>query len=157
LDADDCLEPGFFDGIKKVLRQGRLIYKPSTRGYYPDGSIEETPSMIPWRDLSQANHLIIGCVINKSDFLRVGGFDGSLPALEDWDFFGRMVLDGCKVTLATEAVYGIYVNPKGRNSIIEAHARAFKTVKINFAKNNKRNLLIDHMVEDHEDSIFRQL
>jgi len=150
LDADDFLEPRFFDNVKKKIRSGKFIYKPYTRGIYTDGTQDSDPSLVPTRDMSLANHLIIGCPVRKLDFLSIGGFDGSLPALEDWDFFGRLILAGCKVIEVPGAVYRISVNPQGRNSIVENHARAFKTVKINFAKNEDRALLRDHMFKEEE-------
>lgn len=111
LDADDELEPTY---VEEMLKGTADIRRPSTRGIYEDGSIEDPPSMIPERDLRTANYIIIGSMCRADQFTAVGGFD-DYPILEDWALWRKLVKAGATIENIPEAVYRIHVHPGSRN------------------------------------------
>jgi glycosyltransferase involved in cell wall biosynthesis len=120
LDSDDELDPGYLEAM--MAGTGDLR-QPSTLGVYPDGTEDEHPVLIPARDLRVANYLVIGTMVRRELFLRVGGFR-ELEAWEDWDLFTRMWLAGGVITACPDAIYRVHVNPAGRNQMSPAEAGA---------------------------------
>ena len=111
LDADDEIEPGY---VEAMLEGTGNIRRPSTRGVYEDGSIEEPPSMIPRRDINESNCIVIGAMVDHDLFDQAGGF-GDYPLLEDWDLWLRCWNLGASVVDVPKAVYRIHVTPGSRN------------------------------------------
>ncbi len=135
LDADDELEEGYIDAMKvSILNNMRrsdcrwYIHRPSTRGLYEDGSIEDPPSMIPERDLAVANYIVIGAMVDADLLLRLGGFH-HLPVLEDWDAYQRLVLAGAEVVEVPDAVYRITVRTGSRNAPGPIHGQTYRMIR----------------------------
>ncbi len=82
LDADDWLEPTFAETCLAAIQPNRYIY---TDWYEGDKYI--SAPLKPW--CSGAWH-IITCLVATGDVWKVGGFDETLPALEDTDFWLKM-------------------------------------------------------------------
>lgn len=119
LDADDELEPTY---IEEMLRATGDIRRPSTRGIYEDGTIEDPPSLIPERDLNVANYIVIGAMIRAAMFFDVDGFD-DYPILEDWALWLKMVHhQNAVITAVPAAVYRIHVRSGSRNTEPEHRA-----------------------------------
>lgn len=130
LDADDSLGENYVEH----MRAGTYgdIRQPSTLGVYPDGSEDDFPVLIPKKDLRTSNYVVIGAMCRHSIFENVGGFR-EYEALEDWELWLRMtVKGGAKIDARPEAIYRVGVNDGGRNSNVEAHARAYKKITMEY-------------------------
>lgn len=124
LDADDELDPNY---IEAMLAGSGDIRRPSTLGIYEDGSEEESPSMIPRKDIRIANYIVIGAMCRREQFMSVGGFK-EYPMLEDFDLWRRMVANGAEVVEVPEAVYRIGVHPNSRNTDLGLHSRVYRDI-----------------------------
>ena len=118
LDADDTLDSKYVESMSRAADQcrGPYLLQPSHRTDKdtPIGKAGEV-SMIPQMDIFKGNFMIIGTLVRRDQFLRVGGFR-ELPIYEDWDLWIRCVLDKAKYATVPDAIYNIKVNEHGRNS-----------------------------------------
>ena len=125
LDADDTLHPEYVRSMMERVEDASdaLLVQPATQGVYPDGTKDETANLIPPcpAGLAWANHMVIGTMCPREQFLEVGGFDDTLPVLEDWDLWIRMNRAGCEVTTCEDAVYEVGVNVDSRNKPQKTH------------------------------------
>lgn len=118
LDADDELEPGFFDAIEQVNADLR---PPSVR-YVANGS--EAAARMPRVAghshechpdcLTFGNWLVIGTVVRTSLVRKVGGFR-DFSWSEDYDLWVRCWKAGASIEAAPKAVYRAHVRPDSRN------------------------------------------
>lgn len=117
LDADDQLEPGYFDAMSAVDRPGRTLRAPAVR-FVPAGApLDECPAAtLADRDIARLNPCVIGTVVRTAEFREVGGF-WEWPAWEDWCLFRRLWYAGAAVVHVPDAVYRVNVNPLGRNAV----------------------------------------
>lgn len=127
LDADDELEPGYLAAM--TAKNGGAVYPevqppwssapppllvPALRRVRADGS--ETGPGIPNRgSWPRLNECVIGTLIRRDVFFRLGGFR-DLPSLEDYDLFLRAFDAGAALVYVDGAVYRECVNPSGRNA-----------------------------------------
>ena len=125
LDADDELAPGY---VEAMLAGEGDIRKPATLGFYPDGTEDEAPAIIPERAIAMAKRIVIGAMCRRDLFLEVGGFR-EWPVLEDWDLWRRMVAAGATVGTVPEAVYRVGVNPDSRNQNSEVHNKTYWKIR----------------------------
>lgn len=135
LDADDRLDSNFFSALEQHVDLNRLLlYKPQTLGLYPDGSTDDEPCFIR-RDVSifHSNSLVIGTSMRLQDFFDIGGFDDSLPILEDWDLFIRLHIAGAEVVECDGVIYVVGVNDDGRNSQRSLHRNIYKRIQSKYA------------------------
>lgn len=119
LDADDELDATYIANMDVVAanlgrRHRDLLIQPSTVGVV-DGRRDPEPVLIPRRPLIDANFLVIGTLVRREQFLRVGGFR-DLPVLEDWDLWLRCYCDGADLAAAPSAVYVVHVRAGSRNT-----------------------------------------
>lgn len=130
LDADDELEPTY---IEEMLKGEGDIRRPSTRGIYEDGSIEDPPSLIPERDLYVANYIVIGAMVRASMFFDVDGFD-DYPILEDWALWLKLFHhQNATITAVPAAVYRIHVRGGSRNTEPE-HQAVYQIIRQRFVR-----------------------
>lgn len=130
LDADDELEPTY---IEEMLKGEGDIRRPSTRGIYEDGSIEDPPSLIPERDINVANYAVIGSMIRAAMFFDVDGFD-DYAILEDWALWLKMVhQQNARITAVPAAVYRIHVRGGSRN-MDPAHGEVYAQIRQRFGR-----------------------
>lgn len=126
LDADDKLCYNYCGILKENLEEGNILYQPQTMAM-KNGLYEGEPNFIPDRDMNVSNNLVIGTAITA----RYGvEFDPVLPALEDWDFFLRMISLGAKVKQVPGMVY--YVGQDrddSRNAPSGAHDQAYQIIR----------------------------
>lgn len=118
LDADDTLHPEYVHSMMEQVGDAKtaLLVQPSTQGVYSDGTKDETANLIPpLPSLLFGNHMVVGTMCPREVFLGVGGFDDTLPVLEDWDLWIRMNRAGCEMVTCAEAIYEVGVNPDSRN------------------------------------------
>lgn len=116
LDADDELDVGYVEAMAAATEQagpGDWLLQPATLGVV-DGHDDPFPVVIPPKPLIEGNYLIIGTLIRRDQFLRLGGFR-EWPIYEDWDLMLRAWLDGAEVLTVPEAIYRVHVTPGSRN------------------------------------------
>jgi glycosyltransferase involved in cell wall biosynthesis len=126
LDADDELDPGYLDAMRKTMRmwnlsrRGDLISNPlllvPAVQYLRPGWIERSHPVIPdWdRLLVDLNCAVIGTLVPRLLFKEVGGFR-EWPMYEDWDLWLRCVRAGARLVPVPDAVYRARVSPDSRN------------------------------------------
>lgn len=126
LDADDELDPRY---IERMLDNPvGDICRPATIGVYEDGTTDDAPVMIPWRDLKTANCIVIGAMVRSKLFFEVGGFD-DYPMLEDWALWRKCVAAGAKVSDVPTAVYRIHVRSGSRNTDRRLHGEIYRRIQ----------------------------
>lgn len=125
LDADDELVPGFVGAMERALERQEpdgnhdLLLTPAIRT-----SPVRKPFFYPERDLSEANWLVIGTLVSRDLFWRVGGFNEETPqGMEDWELWSRCHRAGARVVKVADAVYRVN---QGRGSA-RSHANLFRT------------------------------
>lgn len=94
LDADDTLEPTFVEDCLRVYEQGKYVY---TSWYC--NKVEVKPNLCVTHDEDYRSHLVT-TLYPTAIFRALGGFDETLPAHEDVDFYLRSMASGiCGVYL----------------------------------------------------------
>ena len=127
LDADDRLCYNYCGILRDNLEEGNILYQPQTQGMIDYQLSDEPPNFIPDRDMNVSNNLVIGTAITAKYGVE---FDPVLPALEDWDFFLRMISLGAKVKQVPGMVY--YVGQDrddSRNAPSGAHDQAYQIIR----------------------------
>lgn len=114
LDADDELAPGYVDAL---LAAGGDLRAPAVQYVHKDGTADE-PVLLDDRDIERMNPCVIGTMIRRNVFLRLGGFQ-DWPAWEDWDLFLRAVRrERAVIEHVPEAVYRAHVSTDSRNHTV---------------------------------------
>jgi hypothetical protein len=118
LDADDELEPGYFDHME----QGWATLRAPAVRYIRDG--RSRPARMP--RVAGHNHdctadclvfgnwLVIGTAARTEVVQEVGGFR-DFEWSEDWDLWVRCWQDGASIQPVPAAVYRAHVRPDSRN------------------------------------------
>jgi hypothetical protein len=83
LDADDWLEPNFIEECLNVIQPGRYVYTDWYQGKERINAPQKAWCNGTWH--------VISTMVHTQDARNVGGFDTTLPALEDTDFWLKMV------------------------------------------------------------------
>lgn len=90
-DADDLVNPNFVALTLNSYRPGFYVYTDYTRA---DGSVVTLPGCEPmnlWeRGMFHLSHALVPTVYHR----RVGGFDETLPVMEDNDYFLKLQSEG---------------------------------------------------------------
>lgn len=86
LDADDTLSPLFLERTLAVWRPGGYVYTD----HYAGDKLVHAPNCA-W--VNKTWH-VITTLLRTADARRVGGFDETLPAFEDTDFYLKLVTNG---------------------------------------------------------------
>jgi glycosyltransferase involved in cell wall biosynthesis len=132
LDADDELDPAYLEAMASAIADFDgmdMLLQPATLGVHPDGHEDPFPVVIPTKPLLDGNYLVIGTLVRREQFCRVGGFC-DFPLYEDWDLWLRCWLDGATVLAVPSAIYRVHVNENGRNSAVRAiQMRAYHQVR----------------------------
>ena len=133
LDADDELDAVYIremtNAICSTERPEPALLQPAVRylrkGRRPD------PILIPAKDLSTDNYLVIGTVLRRKLFQDVGGFNDYPHGFEDWSLWAKCWKAGAKVFPVPSANYNAHINPKSkhrtmwrdRQTQVETHLR----------------------------------
>lgn len=114
LDADDELDFGFVDAMRRHANEGDRLLAPAVK--YVDPRRETAPPSIPneGAEMTHINSCCIGTLIRRDTFLRLGGFS-EWPMYEDWDLFLGAHRSGVPITYVHDAVYKAHVKRQGRN------------------------------------------
>lgn len=113
LDADDELAPGYFEAMDRATGDLRA---PAVS--WVENGVATEPRCLTERNIKQWNPCVIGTLIRKSMFDRVGGFWGE-RAYEDWSLFRRAWLLKAKIEHVPDALYIVHVSPDSRNNTVE--------------------------------------
>lgn len=125
LDADDELDYGY---IEAMLTAEGDVRRPATLGVV-DGKVDDRPVLIPRRNLMEANFIVIGSLVRRDDFCHLGGFDDTLPCLEDWDFWIRCWRAGAEIVDVPAAVYRVTVRAGSRNQNQGLHNETYNLIR----------------------------
>lgn len=136
LDADDELDVEYVESMAAFLEANDdtdWLVQPATLGVV-DGVEDDEAVVIPAAaNILERNWMVIGTLVRRSQFLRVGGFR-DLPALEDWDLWIRCVRDGAELGVAPEAVYRVHVNAGSRNQDTAVHHRVYQDIRSRYGR-----------------------
>ncbi len=118
-DADDCLEKNYVSAM--LAGQGDVRY-PSVQMFVKE--IIGEPRLLNAGSLLEGNYIVIGAMIRRKDFLRLGGFH-DLPFSEDHEFWIRCWIDGLNIQPCKDAIYQMYVREGSRNDVPSAEYAKF--------------------------------
>lgn len=83
LDADDWVEPDFAEKMLNAVIGSPYAYCD----WYQDGEVKQAPE----RAWCNRTYHLVTAVVPRALAVQVGGFDETLPALEDTDFFMKFI------------------------------------------------------------------
>ena len=129
LDADDELAPGYLDEMARVGGEDVLL-TPSVQ-QVRNGRPRGRPTFYPEVDLLGANWLVIGTLVRRDLFLRVGGFGDYPHGFEDWSLWFKCARSGARVVRVPRAIYIQHINPQSKHRLgwrdrrwqVETHQR----------------------------------
>lgn len=135
LDADDQLAPGYVDAMRRALplAVGPSLFVPQVQYVGRAGRAQAQPFFYPEVDHRKGNWMVIGTMVPRDVFLKVGGFDERWPIYEDWCLLARLIDAGCKPVKVPEAVYLAQRTPGSRNHSKSRQGRVFWHQKIGAA------------------------
>lgn len=117
LDADDELEASFVQTLARQYEPGVYLYSD----WYEGTAIQRAPDADAWVSGSDRLHLVT-TLLTARMFQMAGGFDTSLPAIEDRDFFLRLRLLGfCGKHVAQPLVHYHNGGPQSRSAQFKQH------------------------------------
>lgn len=99
LDADDTLDLNFICAMREMIDQtthsSPLLY-PSVLTI--ENGVKSLSAKISMQNpILEGNFMVIGTLVKREDFLRVGGFR-ELPMYEDWDLWIRCICSSHDLT-----------------------------------------------------------
>lgn len=118
LDADDELAPGYVAAMNEAMswydeaRAEKYLWTPAVE--YVRGRRRQEPKIWDEVDLKDGNWLVIGTLIARDLFLRIGGFK-EWPMYEDWCLWQRADRAFAEVQRVPDAVYVAHVSANTRN------------------------------------------
>lgn len=122
LDADDELDEGYLAAMSEGVFSAMLspshfyhLLQPATLGIRSDGVEDEAPVVLKRRNLIESNYMVIGTLVQKELFDKVGGFH-DWPLYEDWDLWLRCFLAGADSEVVEDAIYRVHVSEGSRNN-----------------------------------------
>lgn len=114
LDADDELVEGYVDRMTDAIcsdkRPEPALLQPSVQ--YVRKRVAAPAFVIPEKDLSSDNYLVIGTVLRRKLFHKVGGFNDYPHGFEDWSLWAKCWKSGAKVYPVPDAIYRAHINPQ---------------------------------------------
>lgn len=117
LDADDELAPGYLRQMRwaDVCGLTPALLIPSVCYVHADGS--EEPPRVPntHQPFTTLNHAVIGTLVPRALFERVGGFSTGYGPWEDWHLWLKCLRAGAELVYAPRAVYRAHVHADSRH------------------------------------------
>jgi len=147
LDADDFLDSEYINAMHNAVENfcGPMIFKPMTIGFYESGEFDSAPSLIPNRDIFTSNSCVIGSMVSRCDFLKVGGFK-EYPILEDWELFLNLICNtDAKIKIIEQAIYCVGVRSDSRNTDQSLHGKIYTQIVSEYREFSKhiKNIYLD--------------
>lgn len=84
--------------------------------------------MIPRRYLLSANFIVIGAMVERNQFLEVGGFE-EFKIFEDWHCWLKLWKLGAEIEDCDKAIYRITDRKKSRNKDLELYDRTIWDIR----------------------------
>lgn len=112
LDADDELAPGYLNAMAQVGGENVLL-TPAVQQIR--NGRPRKPDFYPEVPLERANWLVVGTLLRRSLFERVGGFEDLPHGFEDWSLWYKCNRLGARVVRVPKAVYIQHVNPQSKH------------------------------------------
>jgi GT2 family glycosyltransferase len=115
LDADDELAPGYILAMEQMAEKvgpGHLLtplVQKILRGR------ARQPAFYDEVNLLTGNWLIVGTVLERELFEKVGGFGEYPHGFEDWALWFKCTKMGAKVKKVRQAVYRQHINPNSKH------------------------------------------
>jgi GT2 family glycosyltransferase len=120
LDADDELAQGYLSTMTRswdrVRRHGKVplvLLTPQVSYVQPHGK-RLAPKHHRRGNLHDDNFLVVGTLVQRELFLRVGGFEDYPHGYEDWSLWAKCWKEGAQIVQVVGAVYVAYVNPDSK-------------------------------------------
>jgi glycosyltransferase involved in cell wall biosynthesis len=119
LDADDELGPGYLRAMRRASEQERgvdgapLLLTPAVS--YVHNGRRRTPMFHPIGDFRDDNYLVVGTVVQRDLFFKVGGFGDYPHGFEDWSLWAKCWKAGARVVQVKRATYYAHVNPNSKH------------------------------------------
>ncbi|HLH07359.1 MAG TPA: glycosyltransferase family A protein [Terriglobales bacterium] len=130
LDADDVWLPTKLERQVSAIRDEEFCYCAATR-FFPDGHTEHPECFFgndAIKTLRHHNFIDPSSVLAKRDaFLRVGGFNRSMPAGEDWEMWLRLS-NICKFVGVPERLLRYRVLGNSMSSNPDIHLRSMEAI-----------------------------
>jgi glycosyltransferase involved in cell wall biosynthesis len=111
LDADDELAPGYTLQMGRVAEQvngERMLFTPRTAQVIKGR--QRPPRYFPETTFQTGNWLVIGTLVERELFMKVGGFRPFPHGLEDWAFWSECVKAGATIKKVPSAIYIAHYN-----------------------------------------------
>lgn len=157
LDDDDELLPNHLETLAPLVEEGNEFAFSKALYKYPDGTetTDPEPSNHGPKRYYDPNALLRQNIAPVSSFIHtrksydiIGGWDISLPRMEDWDFWGRLFIQFGPPTFAnivTNVIYkGLGTNRTDSNQFVYAmscHWRDVVDSRLNFLASQGRGKL----------------
>lgn len=92
LDGDDMLNPEFLEATVGAIGDADVCFTD----YRYIGDMDGVIRTGPWGpELLEKNRITVCSLIRRTAFERVGGYDESIPFIEDYDLWRMLYADGC--------------------------------------------------------------
>jgi glycosyltransferase involved in cell wall biosynthesis len=109
LDADDELDPSYFFHMRRAVEQENgasrsLLFTPAVL-QIRSGRRTRRPFFFPECSFETGNWIVIGTLVSRDLFFKVGGFHDFPHGVEDWNFWARCVRAGARVVKVKRAIY----------------------------------------------------
>jgi glycosyltransferase involved in cell wall biosynthesis len=114
LDADDAFHPRRLEALGEAAAARPDLDLLTTNAVYEVGGVvvhrcyasaSEFVTEDQRRAILQANFIFGAAAVRRARLLEIGGFDASLPRLDDWDCWVRLLLAGSSAGLVYEPLY----------------------------------------------------
>jgi len=96
LDADNNLCAPLMEGVSYILAGDADVVYGAWKRHGAHHSVCEPSSTVTWESFMPGNTIDACAVVRRTALLRVGGYDETLPALEDWDLWMRLLESGAR-------------------------------------------------------------
>lgn len=128
LDADDEVHPEFVERTLSVIAPDSYVYTGWSEEYR---DVIPSPPHNIWRG---STWHVVTTLLPTDMVKKAGGFDPSLSALEDRDFYLRLIRDFCICPiLLPEVLFTYHDNPDGRSKLKfrdpETHNKLFRIIE----------------------------
>lgn len=135
LDADDQLAPWYLAEMfnryhaEREHSRGPFLLTPSVSKMRKGR--RSSAAFYPEVPLWQANWLVVGTLIERDLFERVGGFEDYPHGFEDWSLWNKAAKAGAQVVKVPKAIYIQHINPRSKHRLgwknrrwqVETHQR----------------------------------
>lgn len=124
LDQDDAFLPGRLEAITEAIAALPDVDMVATDAQieYDGERVATLSELTPFGRDDQRTAILDCCfilwpAIRRSRLIAIGGYDESLPVMQDWDCFLRLILGGALATWVDEPLYRWRLTPGSRSSM----------------------------------------